>query len=244
MHAEQGTSERSWSWSDRPARLGIHIARELMIRIVSGENPVGTLLPNEAALCETFGVSRTVIREAVKMVEQKGLIRVRQGEGTTVNQREDWNLLDPLVLELVIDHDSNADMLDDVVGVRRLLEEEMARRAATRLVEQDRADLSAYLDIMDREGQFTDAFAQADFDFHEKLMRISGNLIGVSVVHLLHEEARRSLRYRGHPSPADCVQSNREHRDVFEALVGGDGDGAASAMGKHIHNQWVHRRDT
>jgi DNA-binding FadR family transcriptional regulator len=86
------------SWPKRPARLGTAVVDVLVDRIVAGELEPGTLLPTEPRLSEVFGVSRTVIREAVKNLEQKGLVRARQGQGTRVALPDDWNLLDLMVL--------------------------------------------------------------------------------------------------------------------------------------------------
>src|SRR6185503_8688715 len=85
------------AWTRRPANLASAVAGELVARIVRGQHPEGSPLPPEPALCETFSVSRTVVREAVKMLQEKGLVQVRQGAGTTVTPRTMWNLLDGLV---------------------------------------------------------------------------------------------------------------------------------------------------
>ena len=69
-------------------------------------------------MCEIFGVSRTVIREALKLVEAKGLVRVRQGQGTTVGPTEQWDLLDPLILDAAMRYADTFEILDDVVDVR------------------------------------------------------------------------------------------------------------------------------
>jgi DNA-binding FadR family transcriptional regulator len=86
------------AWTRRPANLASAVAGELVERIVGGLHPPGTPLPAEPALCEVFAVSRTVVREAVKMLQEKGLVQVRQGAGTTVTAPAMWNMLDELVL--------------------------------------------------------------------------------------------------------------------------------------------------
>src|SRR5215213_1342285 len=118
------TSERQPApppaWSRRPANLASALAAELVERIVRGEHLPGTSLPAEPALCETFSVSRTTVREAVKMLQEKGLVQVRQGAGTTVTARTMWNLLDELVLAATIAEKDGLDVLDDLVVTRRL----------------------------------------------------------------------------------------------------------------------------
>src|SRR6185437_384312 len=85
-------------WARRPTNLAKAITAELVDRIVRGVHPAGTPLPPEPALCETFAVSRTVVRESVKILQEKGLVQVRQGTGTIVTPPTAWDMLDELVL--------------------------------------------------------------------------------------------------------------------------------------------------
>jgi DNA-binding FadR family transcriptional regulator len=137
------------AWVRRPANLARAVTAELVGRIVRGVHPPGAPLPPEPALCETFGVSRTVIREAVKILQEKGLVQVRQGSGTTVTPPTRWNMLDELVLGATIEEDESLAVLDDLVVTRRLLESDMANVAA-RLATADAVDrLRALVDRMD-----------------------------------------------------------------------------------------------
>src|SRR5512133_1426667 len=78
-----------WSIARRPARLSVVVVESLLDGIVSGRYPPGTLLPPEPVLCQTFDVSRSVVREAMKALEEKGLARARQGHGTTISPPDD-----------------------------------------------------------------------------------------------------------------------------------------------------------
>src|SRR5271165_5831656 len=89
----------------RPARLGQLVVASLIEQIVSGAYPEGSSLPPEPVLCQDFNVSRSVIRESVKLLEEKGLVVARQGQGTTVLAVDRWGLLDPLVLDAFIRND-------------------------------------------------------------------------------------------------------------------------------------------
>src|SRR6186713_2843370 len=131
--------------SRRPARLGSVVLEDLAHPIISGTFAEGSVLPTEPVLCEQFGFSRTVIREGLKQLEERGLVRVEQGRGTTVQQRDSWNLLDPAVIRIALEYDQydrEMSLLDDLITVRRVLEAEMARVAATRLTEDDLAALA------------------------------------------------------------------------------------------------------
>src|SRR6187399_1683943 len=135
--------------SRRPARLGAVVLEELAHQIIGGALPGGSVLPTEPALCEQFGFSRTVIREGLKLLEERGLVRVEQGRGTTVQPRTVWNLLDPLVIRIALTYDEDLALLDNLMAVRRVLEREMARVAAARLTGEELAALSASLDQME-----------------------------------------------------------------------------------------------
>jgi DNA-binding FadR family transcriptional regulator len=152
-----------------PARLGTAVVDVLLNRIVSGELEPGTLLPTEPRLSEVFSVSRTVIREAVKILEQKGLVRARQGQGTRVALPDEWNLLDPMVLEASVRHDKDLRILDDLVEVRRVLEAEMAREAAMRSTAEDREDMRRLLGQLAADAGTPDRHMLTDLEFHDAI---------------------------------------------------------------------------
>src|SRR3954451_14476382 len=105
-------------WARRPANLPGALAGELVERIVGGQYPPGSAMPSEPTLCESYSASRTVVREAVKMLQEKGLVQVRRGSGTQVNPQAMWNMLDELVLSASVNDDSGLDVLDDLVVTR------------------------------------------------------------------------------------------------------------------------------
>jgi DNA-binding FadR family transcriptional regulator len=230
------------SWPKRPARLGTAVVDVLVDRIVAGELEPGTLLPTEPRLSEVFGVSRTVIREAVKNLEQKGLVRARQGQGTRVALPDDWNLLDPMVLEASVRHDKDLRILDDLVEVRRVLEAEMAREAAVRSTSEDREDMRRLLGQLAADAGTPDRHMLTDLEFHDAIMRASGNRLGRAVVRAIHTEARTSDRYNGYPVRADCEASDIGHAQIYDRIVEGDPEGAAAAMSEHITGSWLARR--
>jgi GntR family transcriptional regulator, galactonate operon transcriptional repressor len=226
----------------RPARLSETVVRDLLDRIVSGALPQRSSLPNEPALCEAFGVSRTVIRESVKALEEKGLVHARQGQGTRVAPGDDWNLLDPLVLEASVRYDHELRLLDDIVDVRRVLESQLARQAAERATEEDRTGLRRLIAQLAGEAGTPEAYVLTDVDFHDAVMLVSGNRLARAVVRAVHAEARTSNRYNGQPRPIDCAASNAGHIKIYERIAAGDRDGAAEAMSEHILGSWLSRR--
>jgi DNA-binding FadR family transcriptional regulator len=231
------------AWVVRPANLASAVATELVDRIVRGVHAPGTPLPPEPALCETFSVSRTVVREAVKMLQEKGLVLVRQGSGTTVTAPMMWNMLDELVLKATIANDDNLDILDDVVVTRRLLESDMAHVAA-RVATQDVLDrLLRFVDDMDKLLGDHAAYADHDRAFHDVIMQTSGNRIARGVVRALEGQVFDKARYMGKPARAMRVASNRGHRRIYERIAANDPAGAAEAMFTHITEAWLVRRN-
>ena len=226
----------------RPANLARAITAELVERIVLGVYPPGTPLPPEPALGEAFAVSRTVIREAVKILQEKGMVQVRQGAGTIVTSPARWDMLDEVVLRATIATDDSLAILDDLVVTRRLLESDMAdvaaRVATDDVVEQLR-------DLVDRMDDLVDdplAYAEHDRAFHDTVMRTGGNRIARGVVRVLESQVVNTARYLGRSERALCVASNQGHRRIYERIAAHDPEGAATAMFTHITEAWVVRR--
>jgi GntR family galactonate operon transcriptional repressor len=227
----------------RPPRMASVIVEELARRIIGGALPEGTVLPTEPALGEAFGFSRSVIREGLKLLEERGLVRVEQGRGTTVQGRGAWNLLDPAVLRIALSFDHDMELLDDLIAVRRLLEREMARAAASRLGADELAALAENLDRMTGSVGDYEQFRMLDLAFHAVIMRGSGSEIGRTIVRTIHMNAGHALRLSapGARASLDCTMA--EHRAIYEALLARDGELAASRTAEHIDSAWAERRN-
>ena len=229
-------------WVRRPANLASAVTAELVDRVVRGIHPSGTSLPAEPVLCESFSVSRTVVREAVKLLQAKGLVQVRQGAGTVVNPPSKWNMLDELVLAAVIAEDETSAVLDDLVVTRRLLESDMALVAARTAGEDTLERLGELVDLMDRLVDDPVAYREQDVLFHDLIMQVSGNRIARGVVRALESQVINTARYVGRTERALCVASNQGHRRVYERIAARDQSGAADAMFAHITEAWLVRR--
>jgi DNA-binding FadR family transcriptional regulator len=226
----------------RRAKLGTTVVEQLVDDIIRGALPPGTALRPEIDLCDEFGVSRTVIRESIKVVQEKGLVRIEHGRGTTVNEPRHWNLLDGVVLTAVIAHDDNATFLDELVSVRTALEADMASAAAGVRTDDDLARIGAELELMHVNLDRTPDFAAADVRFHDMIMAASGNRLGRTIVNSIHDKARTSMRYHGEYNEAVMRQTLDEHEAVRAAIEAGDADAAAAAMRAHILGSWQRRR--
>ena len=203
------------AWPRRPARLGHAVVATLAGQVVSGALPEGAALPPEPVLGETFGVSRSVIRESLKVLEEKSLVVVRQGYGTTVQGRDQWQLLDPLVLKAVIEFDSTLAIFDDLIEVRATLESQMARRAANRLTEAQLNELKAYLDHLD--GLIPDPmeYGRAELAYHDAITRFSGNQLarrGLAHAGGFRNDQQVLCRHPPHPDrQRDLAPGSRRH---------------------------------
>jgi|SRR5581483_324635 len=228
--------------SSRPARLASVVVEELGHQIIGGTLPEGSVLPTEPVLGDEFGFSRTVIREGLKLLEERGLVRVEQGRGTTVQPRDSWNLLDPVVIRIALAYDGDVSLLDNLIAVRRVLEREMARAAATRLTDDDLAALEANLEEAEASYDDYHRFRDVDLGFHAIVMKASGNEVGRAIVRTIHTHAGATPRLSEARPRAELERTVTEHRAIYEALASRDGEAAASRIAAHIDFAWADRK--
>jgi DNA-binding FadR family transcriptional regulator len=231
-----------WSIAGRPARLSVVVVDALLEGIVSGRYPSGTLLPPEPVLCQSFDVSRSVVREATKVLEEKGLAHARQGHGTTISPPDEWNLLDPAVLGATIRADETMQILDQLVDVRVALESAMASTAARSMSDADLAELGDLVEEMGTQLQDPERYLATDTRYHDFIMRCSGNRLGRSIIRAIHPHARASSRYSPPADDEDIRVAHRGHTAIYERLLQHDAEGAAAAMQEHIRGTWTLRK--
>ena len=223
-------------------RLSAAVVRSLVDLIVTGQFGEGDLLPPEGPLSERFGVSRTVIREAAKRLEEKGLVVVAQGRGTQVARSGTWNMLDPVVLAALIDNDRSLALLDDLTAVRGALEGIMASDVASSHTEAQLNRIEHALETMREAQQEGEVFRQADAVFHLTIMELSGNRLAANIARNLYGRAQTSSRFQGIAYPGAFESTLEEHARVVEAIRAGDPAAAEAAMRAHIFDAWQHRR--
>jgi GntR family transcriptional regulator, galactonate operon transcriptional repressor len=210
---------------------GLHgrLVHALGTRIASGRLGPGESLPTEAALEVELGSGRSAVREAVKVLTAKGLVRSRTRTGTVVQPQESWNLLDPDVLAWRYENDPTDKQLLDLAGLRVALEPEAARLAARSKDSAARAAVrEAYL-RMEETVADTDAFIAADLVFHRAVVAAGGNdlLLHLNDLMSVAFAAARQVHTRN-------VRRNRRtlpaHRAVLEAITGHHPEEAADLM--------------
>ena len=150
------------------------LANEIGLRIVRGDYPPGAILPNEAKWSETFEVSRSAVREAIKMLMAKSLLSSRPKVGSWVEPRERWNLLDRDVLGWYAMAPDRESFLRTVQEFRHIIEPEATALAAERRTDEQMAEISAACREMG-EATTLASRTQADTRFHLAILRASGN---------------------------------------------------------------------
>jgi DNA-binding FadR family transcriptional regulator len=223
-------------------KLGTTVVHQIVNDIVHGVYQPGATLPPEADLCDRFAVSRTVIRESIKIIQEKGLVHIAHGRGTRVTDPRQWNLLDETVLSAIVAGDANLSFLDELVITRAALEAELAAGAAGSHTPDDHLRIAAALEAMRSAVGRAREFAEADVHFHDMVMAASRNRLGRAIVNSIHDQARRSMRYHGEYNEAVMLRTVEEHRAVYDAIIAGDAPAAAAAMRQHILGSWGRRR--
>ncbi|WP_082537522.1 MULTISPECIES: FadR/GntR family transcriptional regulator [unclassified Aureimonas] len=209
-------------------RVHVHIAVEIGQRIVRGEYPPGSILPNEAKWAEIFKVSRSAVREAVKMLTAKSLLASRPKIGSRVEPRARWNLLDRDVLDWYSAVPDSARFLAQVQEFRHFVEPEAAALAATRRSEAQMADMSLACREM-KAAPSRDIWMEADIRFHLAILAGSGNdlLLPLGVI---VDSALRQLFLFLYPSDVDLGKVTALHASVERAIRLQRPDAARKAM--------------
>lgn len=223
-------------------RIGTRVLREMVEMVVTGSVAEGEPFPSERVLCVEFGVSRTVVRECVKRLQEKGLIAVAPARGAHVRDAADWNVLDPDVFDAMIRHDESLGVLDEVSVLRGALEGTMAGEVATSRTDAFVAELETHLHDMRDAVDDRAAFLEADMRFHLAVMTASRNRLASTIARSFFVRPRQSARWDG-SNPADAaILTVQEHERIVAAIEAGDADAARAAMEDHILVSWRRRR--
>ncbi|MGP5372869.1 FadR/GntR family transcriptional regulator [Psychrobacter alimentarius] len=150
------------------------IVQQLGLKIVSGHFPENEKLPSSDELCEEFQVSRPVSREAIRVLNSKGLTYSRPKVGTVVRPKDEWHMLDPDVLFWLIQSTPENDFFKTLSTVRRVLEPEMAYIAATTATDDDIAQIKTAYDGMEKATN-AEEFMQPDIEFHLAIAKATHN---------------------------------------------------------------------
>src|SRR5438105_3637408 len=158
-------------------RRGLHgaVVHEIGVRILRGELRPGDAVQMDDDLSDEPSVSRTVLREAIKVLAAKRLVESRPKTGTRVRPRRDWNLLDPDVLAWQIEAGPDPRFLGEALELRRLIEPQAARLAAERATDEQITALAEAHAALEAAGESLDAFMEPDLRFHTLLFEAGHN---------------------------------------------------------------------
>lgn len=205
------------------------VIQDLGRRIVRGDVRPGETLPQEPALCEQMGVSRTVVREAVKALAGKGLVDSRPKRGTIVQPSRTWNLLDIDVLQWRSEIDPDGQHLMHLTELRQTIEPVAAAMAARRGSDDEIASITQACDAMQDSVDSVEAFLDADLRFHVEVLHASGNPFFAPIANVVSSALLSSLRVTNR-KPEDNATSVPLHRRVVSAIEARDPAGAEAAM--------------
>lgn len=209
------------------------VVNEIQRVIVSGELEPGMKLLPERELADQLGVSRTVVREAVRILVAKGLLETKPGVGTIVRQVTSDQIVEPL--SLLLQTQKGGVSIEHLHQVRRMLEVEIAGLAAIQATEEDIRELSELLTEMESVTDIPEVFAARDADFHQGLAKTTHNpllIILLDSIRDLMQEVR--LMVTRHPDLRTRVMP--DHRRILERVAARDPEGARQAMEDHLEH--------
>jgi DNA-binding FadR family transcriptional regulator len=184
--------------------------------------------PTEAELAKQHGVSRSVTREAVKMLTAKGLLSARPRQGTVVQPQISWNLFDTDVLRWLLERQFSVDLLKQFSQLRVAIEPEAAALAARFGDERDLAQISAGLARMEAAERGDDDTLDADIAFHVAILRASGNPFYAQFRDMVATALSTSIRFTNRIKGRTANVA--DHAAVRDAIEARDPDAARTAM--------------
>ncbi|CAG9218860.1 Transcriptional regulator, GntR family [Paraburkholderia sabiae] len=207
--------------------LHARIVQELGIEIVSGRLMPGERLPAEATLCEKYGVSRPVLREATRVLVAKGLVVSKPRVGSVVRPREEWHMLDPDVLYWTLNSIPEGEFFLSLMTVRRIIEPAAAALAATAATDEDLARIGSAYDRMEH-AQSAGDLLEPDLEFHRAIMAATHNdmlaYIGNMMSLALSESIKLTSRH-----PDTHALSLPRHKAILTAILNRDALAARQA---------------
>ena len=225
-------------WMSRPIRSRLH--DEVVIvytgRIVREEIAPGESLPTEPAMGEEFGVSRAVVREALRILAARGLVGVHHGVGTIVRDPQNWNVLDPGVIDAFHESPQFPALVDEMVEARRAVEVQAAALAARHAVPEQKRKIAEALAAIPAEfGDDPTLFNQRDIAFHAAILQATENRFLYRALSPLFPLLGTVIRLSTQGSESDPIAyAAQAHSEIADAVARGDPDAAADAMSRHL----------
>jgi GntR family transcriptional regulator, galactonate operon transcriptional repressor len=216
-----------------PIHRGMSLVDQVVHRIgqsiVSGEFVSGSSLPNETEWCEQLEVSRSVLREALRVLVSKNMISIRVRRGGRIREQVEWNLLDPDILLWRSLTEDPSQFAAELFELRRFIEPEAASLAATRIQDVQLEELERACRAMEMAGEDTARYFEPDTRFHRTILDAVGNSLFRGLTQSIMVALEMTLRMSLNP-PRGLQQSVPLHLNVYRALLKRDPGAARLAM--------------
>ncbi len=229
-------------------RPHVQLMRVLLEDVIDGSAAPGGRLPRVPDLARQFGVSAGLVRAAIRGLEERGIVTVRQGHGTIIRPAVDWNVLDEDILAAVLRSSAAVDVLAEFIESRQILEVQAAGIAAERATDGHLLALTNALVRMNaaaersqRSAAAEDLWHEADVEFHENIIAATGNRVLARMVLPIHRALITARRPLAHPE-LRMASSLDEHKAILTAIANRQPDEARAAMQRHLTTVERHLR--
>jgi GntR family transcriptional repressor for pyruvate dehydrogenase complex len=213
--------------------LSHQVAEQILRLVAEKQLKAGSQLPPLDELCVDLGVSRTVLREAIKLLDAWGVLTVRPGVGTFVAGMTS----DVLMVPIRLSAERSEERIRKLHQLRESVEDDIAAIAATTARPEHIAAMESALMKMDQSLADPNEFVQADLEFHSILAQATGNDLFVIVIHpvidLLQDERCVAIE-----SPGAGERAQTYHRMILKSIKAGDAGSAREAMRAHLNQVW------
>lgn len=219
--------------SGRPSARNFHsyVISEIGVGIASGRFPIGSVLPNESEIMDAYGVSRTVLREALKTLEAKGLVEARAKVGTRVLPRSRWNLFDRQVLSWIHEAGPDRALLSSFFDIRAMIELRAAEQAAVNRTADHVRMLQYWLNQRFATTAMPEPHALAEFELHRTICEASHNPFLRAATGIVEFGIARAIMGRVAATPEDLASGKAAaYEALIVAIERGEPEAARQAM--------------
>ena len=207
-------------------------ADQILDMLISGGLNPGERLPPERELCARLNVSRTVVREALNLLEARGLISIEHGRGAVISGGNTDAVRDTLGLILRV----RPKALWELLEIRKILEVEIAGLAAERVEEEDVRAMRVQLERMAASIDAPRGYVDADVEFHTLLAGAARNGVLLTMLEPIVDLLRASRRVSASRRPGSALRALGEHEEILHQVEVGDAEGARRKMSAHLAN--------
>lgn len=208
-----------------------NIVDDLEAKIKKGDLIDGTKLPSERLMAEKYNVSRNVVREAFKVMSEKGLVQIYSGKGAYVSIPKE-NVLTTKLEEAISISKSD---LYEILEVRKILEEAVAIKAIQRATKENIRNLEEIYNRMESAIGDTVEFTQEDINFHIELAKCTGNSTLVLLINTFNNISDKKLYKLNSLYPDRALKAQIEHKTMIESIKDRDEKKIMMAVDSHIN---------